>query len=95
MEKATISELKNRLSAYLQKVRAGETVLVLDRDRPIARIERVTTDTGHDDRLRRLERAGIVRRSAAPLPLAALRAGTARASKSVVRALLDDRAGGR
>ncbi|WP_369294471.1 type II toxin-antitoxin system Phd/YefM family antitoxin, partial [Klebsiella pneumoniae] len=36
MEKATISELKNRLSAYLKKVRAGHTVLILDRDRPVA-----------------------------------------------------------
>ena len=39
--KATISDLRNRLSDYLRKVRAGETVLVLDRDRPIARIERI------------------------------------------------------
>jgi prevent-host-death family protein len=28
MEKATISELKNRLSEYLKKVRAGHTVLI-------------------------------------------------------------------
>ncbi len=27
MEKATISELRNRLSAYLRKVKAGESVL--------------------------------------------------------------------
>src|SRR3990172_3653082 len=40
MYKATISELKNHLSAYLKKVQAGETVLVFDRNRPIARIER-------------------------------------------------------
>ncbi|MEX1204473.1 MAG: type II toxin-antitoxin system prevent-host-death family antitoxin [Dongiaceae bacterium] len=31
MYRATISELKNRLSAYLRKVQAGETVLVFDR----------------------------------------------------------------
>lgn len=95
MEKATISELKNRLSAYLQRVRAGETVLILDRDQPIARIERVTVDTDHDDRLRRLERAGILRRAVEPLSLETLRSNVPRASASVVRALLDDRAEGR
>jgi prevent-host-death family protein len=40
MERASISQLKNSLSAYLDKVRSGVTVLVLDRNRPIARIER-------------------------------------------------------
>ena len=38
MEKATISDLKNQLSAYLAKVRAGASVLILDRDQPVARI---------------------------------------------------------
>ena len=30
---AKISELKNRLSYYLARVRRGESILVLDRDR--------------------------------------------------------------
>ena len=33
-----ISSLKARLSAYLQSVRAGEEVLVCDRNKPVARI---------------------------------------------------------
>ncbi len=41
MERVTISQLKNSLSAYLKKVRAGQTVLILDRDEPIAVLERV------------------------------------------------------
>jgi len=36
--KAKISELKARLSAFLDAVRRGETVTVLDRKTPIARI---------------------------------------------------------
>ena len=36
--KAKISELKAHLSAYLNAVRRGETVTVLDRKTPIARI---------------------------------------------------------
>ena len=34
-----ISELKSRLSEYLRRVRRGETITVLDRDTPVARLE--------------------------------------------------------
>lgn len=33
-----VAELKSRLSEYLRRVRRGETVTVLDRDTPIARL---------------------------------------------------------
>ena len=42
MERVTIGKLKNQLSAYLRKVRAGETILVLDRDTVIARLTPAT-----------------------------------------------------
>lgn len=35
---STISETKNNLSALLDRVRAGETITILDRDRPVARL---------------------------------------------------------
>jgi prevent-host-death family protein len=38
MKHARIAELKARLSEYLRTVRRGETVTVLDRDTPVARI---------------------------------------------------------
>lgn len=38
MKTVTIAELRNRLSEYLRAVRSGETVLVLNRDQPVARI---------------------------------------------------------
>ena len=95
MEKATISELKNRLSAYLRMVRAGETVLVLDRSRPIARIERVGGPTGIDDRLGRLEAAGLVRRPKRGLPMKSLATPPPRPKQSVLSALLDERSEGR
>lgn len=38
MKSVNIAELKNRLSLYLNDVRAGEEILVKDRDLPIARI---------------------------------------------------------
>lgn len=66
-----IAELKNRLSHYLRRVQQGESILVADRDRIVARIERVTADAalpGSDaEWLERLERRGIVRRGSGKL----------------------------
>lgn len=95
MEKATISELKNRLSAYLKKVRAGQSVLILDRQQPIARLERVTGEEGRGGRLSRLEQAGLLRRARGRTPLEALRAAAPKAKRSVTEALLDERREGR
>lgn len=91
MEKATISQVKNRLSAYLKKVRAGQTILILDRDEPIARLERVSAEDHPDDRLVRLERAGLVRRAQMPVSVKALRAPAPTSKRSVVGALLEER----
>lgn len=44
MKRVSISGLKNQLSAYLQRVLAGQTVIVYDRGRPITRIDRVADD---------------------------------------------------
>ena len=64
MKKATISQTKNSLSAYLELVKRGETILILERDRPIARLVPVeATQRGDDARLADLERLGIVRRA--------------------------------
>ncbi|MGH7578139.1 MAG: type II toxin-antitoxin system Phd/YefM family antitoxin [Longimicrobiales bacterium] len=95
MEKATISQLKNRLSAYLKKVRAGEAIVILDRDEPIARIERVAPEAHPEDRLTRLERSGLVRRSTAPLSLEELRRPVPRPERSAVDALVEERREGR
>ena len=38
MMQVKISELKNGLSSYLRKVKSGESVLVLDRNTPVARL---------------------------------------------------------
>lgn len=69
VKKASLTETKNRLSALIDEVREGETILVLDRGRPVARIESVV---GHGPdspgRLDRLERKGLVRRAAACPP---------------------------
>ncbi len=38
MEEVGVRELKASLSRYLRRVRAGETIVVTDRGRPVARI---------------------------------------------------------
>jgi len=95
MEKATISALKNRLSAYLKKVRAGRSILIVDRDEPIARLERIPPGEAADDRVGRLERAGLVKRATRRLDAAALRREAPKPGRSVVEALLEDRREGR
>jgi antitoxin (DNA-binding transcriptional repressor) of toxin-antitoxin stability system len=91
VEKATISQLKNRLSAYLKKVRAGATVLILDRDDPIARLERVEAGARPADRIARLEKAGLVRRARRKLRVDRLSVTPPTAQRSVLEALLEER----
>lgn len=74
MEKATISSLKNNLSAYLRKVRAGRPVVIYDRDLPIARIERIESGGRGADRLTLLAAQGITRPASHPLASRELRA---------------------
>src|SRR5438046_1897003 len=44
MKKAKVAELKNGLSRYLAHVKRGGTVLVFERDRPVARIVPLTSE---------------------------------------------------
>jgi len=97
MKKASITEAKNNLSALIDGLAAGSSVLIVDRGRPVARLEPVTAGRAdeHDGRLLRLVRAGIVRarRSA---PSRALFAGQPpRIRGSAVKALLEERREGR
>ena len=63
MKRATITEAKNGLSALIDQVKAGETILITDRGVPVARLEPAATTADDDEgRLARLERAGIIRR---------------------------------
>jgi prevent-host-death family protein len=61
MEKASVSSLKNKLSAYLRKVRAGHSIVIYDRDVPIARLERIEATGRGSDRLASLHAKGVTR----------------------------------
>lgn len=94
---ATISEVKNGLSAFLRRVRAGESVLVLDRKTPVACIVPVShlREPGDADvRLARLEAAGVVARERPGSPLEVVRQPL-KAGVAALDALLDERRDGR
>ena len=67
MKKAGIAALKNNLSRYLDQVKGGETILVMDRNQPVAQIVPLPSAArglvSDDDRLSRLERKGLIRRA--------------------------------
>ena len=98
MEKATVSKLKDNLSAYLRKVRAGHPVVIYDRDVPIARLERIESSGSGSDRLALLRAQGLTRPPSRPLSPARLRAALASAlprEARVLEALQADRDEGR
>jgi prevent-host-death family protein len=98
MKKASISEAKNNLSALIDGVKAGSPVLIVDRGRPVARLEPVgAASAGDDGRLARLVRDGIVRpaRGVVPKALVATKPPRAKGDVSGVRALLEERQRGR
>jgi prevent-host-death family protein len=68
MTRASISELKARLSAFLDIVRQGEEVLVTDRGRLIARLVPVGGDAREEGRRDQLLRSGRLRAPKASLP---------------------------
>ncbi len=66
MERVSISRLKDQLSAYLQKVRGGQTVIVTDRNRPVAQLIPIVRQEREDERIARLVSQGIIRQSKGP-----------------------------
>jgi prevent-host-death family protein len=98
MKRASITEAKNNLSALIDSVKGGSPVLIVDRGRPVARLEPVTGGRPDDDsRLARLVREGIVRpgRRSPPKELLATKPPRLKKGASGVRALLDERRDGR
>jgi prevent-host-death family protein len=98
MKKASITEAKNNLSALIDSVKGGSPVLIVDRGRPVARLEPVSGVRPDDDgRLARLVRDGVVRpaRGVLPKSLFATKPPRVKKGASGVRALLEERRDGR
>jgi antitoxin (DNA-binding transcriptional repressor) of toxin-antitoxin stability system len=98
MKRARIADLKNNLSRYLRHVRAGDTVVVMDRDQPIAQLvplRRAGAGVAADEeRLRRLETRGLIRRGTGGLPCWLGKRRPPRFRGSVLRDVLEERESG-
>jgi prevent-host-death family protein len=95
---ATITEAKNRLSALIDRVRGGDSVLIVDRGIPVARLESVVTfEADIDGRMARLQRAGVIRSASKPPAVELLTTAppSPRGGASAVAALLEERRTGR
>ena len=97
MKTASITEAKNKLSALIDGLESGSPVLIVDRGRPVARLEPVTSCGSADGRLERLLRAGVIRppRGAPPQALFSDAPPRAKRGQSAVAALLQERREGR
>jgi prevent-host-death family protein len=65
MRSTNIADLRNRLTQYLQEVRAGEEIVVRDRKRPIARIVPFTVEDADDAAL---VASGLMRKGSGTIP---------------------------
>ena len=83
-----VRELKSRLSAYLRRVKLGETLVITEHGKPVGRL--IPQGQSLDQRLEELQQAGLIRRGGRKLsptrPLARLRG-----KKSVAEVILEDR----
>ena len=97
MRYESISIVKNNLSALVREVLQGETIVITDRGRPVARLEPMGELAESDARLQALIEDGLVSLPRKPadasvldLPMPAVVAGP-----SAVDYLLEEREGGR
>ena len=99
MKTATITETKNHLSALLHEVQRGETVVVLDRKRPVARIESVISiaDYRTRERVERLQNSGVLltSRGGCATDVLSKRPPKPTGATSAVHALCEERETGR
>jgi len=97
MKVATITEAKNRLSALIDHVRGGESVLIVDRGIPVARLEAVSIGPDADGRIARLERQGAIRAARQPpaTDLLSRKPPAPHRGAGAVQALLEERRSGR
>ena len=98
MKIANISYTKNHLSELIEGVKAGETIIIQERNHPVARLVPWKTEATEDDRIRDLARQGLVRLPERPLNSKEFhRRRLPRLPKrsSAVQIILDERAEGR
>lgn len=66
--RAAVADLKAHLSRYLRRVKAGEEVVITERNVPIARLVPLAGTEAGDEAIRDLEARGIARAGKGRLP---------------------------
>ena len=61
MKTAAISELKARLSKYLNRAKAGEEILITDRGKPVARLLPISRKRAVRETMAAMEKRGLIR----------------------------------
>jgi prevent-host-death family protein len=96
MKTAAVSELKARLSEYLNQVKAGMEVLITDRGKPVARLVPLSRPKDLKESLVRMEKEGLIRIGSGKLPKNFWRMHRPDDSNGMVlKALLNEREAGR
>jgi len=96
LKTASISELKARLSEYLNQVKTGMEVLITDRGKPVARLVLVSRGKDLKESLIRMEKQGLIRLGPGKLPKDFWKIPRPEDPKGLVlKALLEERETGR
>ena len=96
MKTAPVSELKARLSEYLNQVKAGMEVLITDRGKPVARLVPIPRSKDLKESLVRMEKQGLIRLGSGKLPKNFWRMDRPDDPQGLVlKALLEEREAGR
>jgi prevent-host-death family protein len=96
MKTAAVSELKARLSEYLNQVKAGMEVLITDRGKPVARLVPIPRSKDLKESLVRMEKQGLIRLGSGKLPKDFWRMDRPDDPRGLVlKALLEEREAGR
>ncbi len=96
MKTAPVSELKARLSEYLNQVKAGMEVLITDRGKPVARLVPIPRSKDLKESLVRMEKQGLIKLGSGKLPKEFWRMDRPDDPKGLVlKAIMEEREEGR
>ena len=96
MKTAPVSELKARLSEYLNQVKAGMEVLITDRGKPVARLVPISRSKNLKESLVSMEKQGLIKLGSGKLSKDFWRMDRPDDPRSLVlKALLEEREAGR
>ena len=68
MKTTSVSQLKARLSEYLNQVKAGGEILITDREKPVARLVPISRSRVLKQSMMKMEKEGLIKLGSGKLP---------------------------